>query len=369
MKRRYIFVAIALVLSVALVGCKGEPEHDHSYGEGKVSTMATSEHEGVITYTCSCGATKTEKIPALGHALESKDTSTTYKASYKDLIRQIPDDLGFAENDNSDDLGILVLDIGDSLLKSGLSIVDTEGNSVFALFGGMSWEKRTIEVNGVFNGYEYKEEKLDGKISFKLDASKVDESNTSPDMMFTVDLIWGEEKYDSIEKLSKAQKPCIELLNDMAGKLLAQGIRVEGAFGKLYVQLEGFSILSAASTKLEGSLSIELNPVKLGESSYQGKLSITLDLNGKYSYVSGAYEGIMDSIELSSLSGSFLVDCDLQTSGKIGTHEICFGIEGNDINITPEEEPDFTDNDVWKLALRIDGDMVAVYQLFGELLN
>ena len=369
MKRRYIIVAIALVLFVALVGCKGEPEHDHSYDEGKVTTMATSEREGVITYTCSCGVTKTEKIPALGHALESNDASTTYKASYKDLIRQIPNDLGFSENGNSDDLGILVLDIGDSLLKSGLSIVDTEGNSVFVLSGGMSWEKKTIEVNGVFNDYEYKEEKIDGKVSFKLDASKVDESNTSPDMTFIVDLIWGEEKYDSIEKLSEAQKPYMNLLNDIAGKLLAQGIKVEGAFGKLGIQLEGFSILPSASTKLKGSLSIELNPVKLGGSSYQGKFSITLDLNGKYSYVSGGYEGIMDSIELTSLSGNFLVDCDIQTSGKIGTHEICFGIEGNDINITPEEEPDFKDNDVWKLALRIDGDLVAIYQLIGELMK
>ena len=38
----------------------------HSWGEGTVTVKATCDTDGVMTYTCACGATKTEPIPA-GH--------------------------------------------------------------------------------------------------------------------------------------------------------------------------------------------------------------------------------------------------------------------------------------------------------------
>ncbi len=42
--------------------------HTHSWGEGKVTTEPTCTEEGVMTYTCECGETKTEVIPATGHS-------------------------------------------------------------------------------------------------------------------------------------------------------------------------------------------------------------------------------------------------------------------------------------------------------------
>ncbi len=44
-----------------------ESEHTHSWGEGEVTTAATCTTDGVKTYTCECGETKTEVIPATGH--------------------------------------------------------------------------------------------------------------------------------------------------------------------------------------------------------------------------------------------------------------------------------------------------------------
>ena len=44
-------------------------EHTHAH-EGAVTTAATCEAEGVMTYTCSCGDTYTEAIAALGHSYE-----------------------------------------------------------------------------------------------------------------------------------------------------------------------------------------------------------------------------------------------------------------------------------------------------------
>ena len=39
----------------------------HAWDEGKVTTAATCTQDGVKTFTCECGATKTEKIDRLGH--------------------------------------------------------------------------------------------------------------------------------------------------------------------------------------------------------------------------------------------------------------------------------------------------------------
>lgn len=52
--------------------------HDHSWGEGEITTPATCEDEGVRTYTCSiCNATRTEEIAALGHSFTGEVTAST----------------------------------------------------------------------------------------------------------------------------------------------------------------------------------------------------------------------------------------------------------------------------------------------------
>ena len=47
---------------------EAEPgEHIHSYDEGVVTTQPGCETKGVKTFTCSCGESYTEEIPAIGH--------------------------------------------------------------------------------------------------------------------------------------------------------------------------------------------------------------------------------------------------------------------------------------------------------------
>ena len=49
--------------------CRTAEEEEHTWNKGKVTMAATCETDGVKTYTCTvCKATKTEKIPATGHA-------------------------------------------------------------------------------------------------------------------------------------------------------------------------------------------------------------------------------------------------------------------------------------------------------------
>jgi predicted peroxiredoxin len=47
--------------------------HDHVWNEGIVTTPANCTEEGVKTYTCKCGEIKTEKLEALGHIDEDED--------------------------------------------------------------------------------------------------------------------------------------------------------------------------------------------------------------------------------------------------------------------------------------------------------
>lgn len=58
-----------------VLGAGGEQPkpHTHVWGEGVVTTEATCTEEGVLTYTCECGETKTETIAALGHIDEDSD--------------------------------------------------------------------------------------------------------------------------------------------------------------------------------------------------------------------------------------------------------------------------------------------------------
>ncbi len=54
------------------LGGETEPAHTHSYSS-EVTTAATCTEEGVMTYTCECGDSYTEVIPALGHDFSSPE--------------------------------------------------------------------------------------------------------------------------------------------------------------------------------------------------------------------------------------------------------------------------------------------------------
>lgn len=59
----------------AHTGCNEKLNYtEHSWGEGVETTPATLETEGVMTFTCECGKTKTEVIPVLTHNASSEWT-------------------------------------------------------------------------------------------------------------------------------------------------------------------------------------------------------------------------------------------------------------------------------------------------------
>jgi len=65
--------------------------HEHSYS-GAITTLVTCTEDGVITYTCSCGDSYTDTIPALGHAwlewvVTTEPTTTTVGVERRECRR------------------------------------------------------------------------------------------------------------------------------------------------------------------------------------------------------------------------------------------------------------------------------------------
>ena len=75
-------------------------EHVHSFDEGKVTKEATCTEKGVKTFTCSCGETKTEEIPALGH--DWNEPSYTWKDDNSECtaLRTCKRDASHTENES-----------------------------------------------------------------------------------------------------------------------------------------------------------------------------------------------------------------------------------------------------------------------------
>ena len=51
--------------------------HTHIWGEGVVIKEPTCTEEGTVKFTCSCGQTKTDKLPKVDHKYESVETPAT----------------------------------------------------------------------------------------------------------------------------------------------------------------------------------------------------------------------------------------------------------------------------------------------------
>ena len=98
---RKLFVLLIVVLTVfTLASCKNEPapEHVHSWSDVETTKQPTCTTDGVRTYKCSCGETKTESIPKLGHSHNEYGLCLTC-GDYKGLtMTRVQDNLFVLEN-------------------------------------------------------------------------------------------------------------------------------------------------------------------------------------------------------------------------------------------------------------------------------
>lgn len=66
--------------SYHLVDVESSEEHEHTF-RSEVTKKASCVEKGVMTYTCSCGHSYTEDIPALGHSFREEVVPATAKAN------------------------------------------------------------------------------------------------------------------------------------------------------------------------------------------------------------------------------------------------------------------------------------------------
>lgn len=102
--RKTIAVILIVLSIIALVACTEEPEHEHTWNEGEITTKATCTTDGVKTYKCTeCGETKTEAIAATGHSYDAGTPDGKGKkvfecsgcdASYSDYLEYAIGDTG-----------------------------------------------------------------------------------------------------------------------------------------------------------------------------------------------------------------------------------------------------------------------------------
>ena len=83
MKTKLLVILSIFVFALAsLAGCGNKAEkHEHNYTE-EITVEATCETDGEATYTCECGDTYTEVIPATGHSFTNyvSNNDATYTA-------------------------------------------------------------------------------------------------------------------------------------------------------------------------------------------------------------------------------------------------------------------------------------------------
>ena len=131
-------------------------EKEHVWGEGEITTQPTCEEKGIRTYTCECGATKTEDIAATGHSIPSEYTTTPEQHSYicSKCSEPVSEDHKFNSNgrcsvcyyDNiapidkvSIDKGSFTMDINDKSVSLGYTVRDEKGNVTTTKPTSVSW--------------------------------------------------------------------------------------------------------------------------------------------------------------------------------------------------------------------------------------
>lgn len=148
--------------------------HTHSY-TSKVTRAATCTTAGVRTYTCSCGASYTESIPATGHswsAWTAKTSTTQYRKCSKCNATETREVTGSAANGNEEQTG------SDVHTHTYVDTYDTKTVYVWEWYGdpvyihhcacglnfntGEEWEAHVFEIliaTGSSNGHsQYGEE-------------------------------------------------------------------------------------------------------------------------------------------------------------------------------------------------------------------
>lgn len=135
---------------------------EHNYDAGKVTTAATCDKAGVKTYTCPCGATKTEPIAATGNhsfgdwavttaptcvkqGTETRTCSVCKKTETRSVAATGKHDYRIA--DDEQDIWAATLD-DDGYIKYTCTVCGKTKTEVIPMVSGVTLSKTTFTANG-----------------------------------------------------------------------------------------------------------------------------------------------------------------------------------------------------------------------------
>ncbi|MBE7088516.1 MAG: hypothetical protein E7370_03225 [Clostridiales bacterium] len=129
-----VLVASALLCSLT-TACA--PAHEHSWGDGEVTTQPTCTTEGVKTFTCECGETKTEAVAATGHSFgaewEFDNDGHWHVCSVCDATSDKLDHTSATDCDDCDYEVVVPADPAFDL--SAVAMEEREGNAYYVITG------------------------------------------------------------------------------------------------------------------------------------------------------------------------------------------------------------------------------------------
>lgn len=102
---KLLTLAFMLATILTLTGCPGPVNTVDVWDDGVVTIEPTCTTEGVKTYTCSNGETRTETIPALGHDFDDWKTTKKPTCTEKGSKKHTCTRCGEEETDDIDALG------------------------------------------------------------------------------------------------------------------------------------------------------------------------------------------------------------------------------------------------------------------------
>jgi len=156
-----VLVASALLCSLT-TACA--PAHEHSWGDGEVTTQPTCTTEGVKTFTCECGETKTEAVAATGHSFgaewEFDNDGHWHVCSVCDATSDKLDHTSATDCDDCDYEVVVPADPAFDL--SAVAMEEREGNAYYVITGTYAADTEDqIKIRQPLSSLTYDGEELD----------------------------------------------------------------------------------------------------------------------------------------------------------------------------------------------------------------
>ena len=195
----------------------GGSSHYHNWGEGVVTNEATCVADGLRTYTCNCGQTRTEAIPATGHnpvevdengklTIKCSENDVVYKAKLvtpADEISYHTEVMSAFENANEGDTIHLAADMDSRIAPSGAVIISAHKHKVNLSYDDDVSDIKILKENSTISELDVVNISSDGKVDIVTFTTEWNNKFLVPVIVDDDALASNSDKLDEVIKAGK----------------------------------------------------------------------------------------------------------------------------------------------------------------------